>query len=271
MIRLVISNQKGGVAKTTTCIQLARFLADAGLRVLLIDTDPQGSLSDILPINPKYYLADMLITQVSFDLCVTPFSDRIHVLASDRSTSKLEGWLSGQPVREVILRNVLTASRRDARYDAVLIDTAPSISVLQQCALVYSQRTLIPVSMDTLSLQGAAAFIKTAELLGELKETDVRTVAFLPVMVDQRFQMTEITMDALKKFAARLGVPILHAIRTDQSVPKANRSRKFLADFDNKCRAFEDYSIAFRQLMEVLNVRLPDEREAGAAPDIEKG
>lgn len=264
MLRLVVSNQKGGVAKTTTALTFARFFADRGCRVLVIDTDPQGCVAMALGIRPKHHLADFLIGQHVFDICVSTVNERIDVVASNRDTVRAEGWLLTMPARETFFRQMFSAY--DKAYDVVLIDCSPSINMMQTCALVYAQQLIIPVSMDLLSMQGAVACVETAKLMsGIYLNTTVRTVAFLPVMVDRRFQMTQHTMATLQSYSEATGIPILPGIRTDQTVNRAHRARKFLADHDPACKAYQDYLAAAQALAEILDDQLPESAVRGAA------
>ncbi len=250
MIRLVMSNQRGGVAKTTTTHTLARYFADQGLRVLLIDTDPQGSLGAVLGLKPRHYLHQFVVHNYPFEECIVEAYPGIHILCSNRETALTEQILYGIVGREMVLENLL--SKVDREYDAVLIDVAPSISMLQNCALVYARQMLIPVAMDPLSLQGVGANAETCRLLNAAFHLDIRPVAILPVMVDRRLQMTSIVMESLVEIAARLRIPVLHGIRVDATVTKSSRARQFLVDYDPGSRAAEDYQIAGQELASLL-------------------
>ena len=127
--------------------------------------------------------------------------------------------------------------------------------LMQTCAMVYAQRVLIPVSMDTLSLQGAGACLETARMMNELFRVNVRPAGLLPVMVDRRFQHTAVMMKSLEDLSAKFTIPLLPAIRTDVTVAKCGRARQFLVDYDPKCKAMEDYEIAGTQLLELLDER----------------
>lgn len=255
MIRLVISNQRGGVAKTTTTIALARYLADLGRRVLIIDTDPQGSVAVILGIRAgERTLNNFIVKQFAFKECLVTAHPGIDILPSARDTVQTEAILMGQTARELAFQNVLPTI--DGDYDAVLIDVAPSISLLQTCAMLYAKQILIPVSMDPLSLQGAAASLETARTLSRLFKTEIRAVGMLPVNVDRRLQITETVLESLKEVSAAYTIPLLNQIRTDATVTKASRQRQFLQDYDPKCKALEDYNVAFAQLVEILKDQL---------------
>jgi chromosome partitioning protein len=250
MIRLVLSNQRGGVAKTTTTHTLARFFADQGLKILLIDTDPQGSLGAVLGLKPRHYLHQFVIQRYPLKECTLEVYPGIDILCSNRETAATEQALYGMVGREMVFENLF--STIDCEYDMVLIDVAPSISMLQNCALVYARQMLIPVTMDPLSLQGVGANVETARVLNEAFKLDVRAVAILPVMLDRRLQMTAIVMESLKELAEKLCTPVLHGIRVDATVTKASRARQFLRDYDPGCRAMEDYQIASEELSNLL-------------------
>ena len=154
-IKIVISNQRGGVAKTTTTLTLARYLADQGRKVLVLDTDPQGSITPVLGLKPTANLYDFLVKNFRFEECLTPAHPNIDVICSARNTLEAEHSILGQVFREFIFEKVFGPYQ--GRYDAILVDVAPSISLLQTCAMIFCRQVLIPVAMETLSLQGCSA------------------------------------------------------------------------------------------------------------------
>ena len=265
MIRLVISNQRGGVAKTTTAATIGRALADRGMKTLLIDTDSQGSMSAILGLKPQYHLYDFLIKQIKLEECLVPAGPNINVLCSDRKTTEAEDVITGQTLREITFEKLFGEYERG--YDAVLIDVAPSITLFQTCAMVYARQVLIPVGMETLSVQGASASIQAAESLNTFfkREPAIRAIGILPVMVDRRMQMTDAVMAALTDMGAKKDVAILPSIRIDQTVVRAARNRQFLQDFDTKSKALEDYNRAVDELLIVLGQQKDDVRNAQTA------
>ena len=250
MIRLLVSNQRGGVGKTTTVITLARHLVDEGRRVLLIDTDPQGSIETVLGIRASHHLAHFVAHRYALSECTVHVSDRFEVLCSNRETLQAEAALMGAQAREVVLQHLLERVEKD--YDAILIDSAPSISILQTCAMFYARNVLIPVDMDSLSVTGAGATITAVNQLNEFLKGDVRVIGFLPTQVDRRLQMTQAVLQSLDIFRDRYQIPVLPEIRVDSSVPKSLRARKNLADYDSACRAMQDYRAAFAQIVQLI-------------------
>ena len=253
MIRFVVSNQRGGVAKTTTAVTLARCFAERNLKVLLIDTDPQASVASIIGAKPQQSLYDFLIMHMVFEECLTPVHENIDLLASTRETNRAEEIIGTQMAREHAF--VQAFGKVDERYDVVIIDVAPSIGLFQACAMMYTKHVLVPVNMDMLSFQGASASVHSASSLNDLffnGRPVIRTVGTLPVMVNKRMQMTDAILNSLESLHERYGVPVLPTIRTDTSVTKAGRHRMFLQDFDPKSKALEDYNVLATTLLEKL-------------------
>jgi chromosome partitioning protein len=253
MIRLVIANQRGGVAKTTSTLSLAWNFAELGKRVLIVDTDPQASVSELIGIRPEKSLFHFLITQEALEVCATHTSHpKIDVLASNRETNKAEDLVSTQTAREFAFEHTLRGA--EDRYDVVLLDCAPSIGLFQACAMVYARHLLIPVAMETLSVQGAMAAIQSAVSLSHLLRLNpnINIVGIMPVMVDKRLQITGTVLNALPQLCQQASVPLLPGVRTDTTVAKAGRARKFIAEFDPRSKAIEDYQVITDHLLRVL-------------------
>jgi chromosome partitioning protein len=257
MIKLVFCNQKGGVSKTTSALCMARCMADKGMRVLLIDTDSQGSIATSLGIKFTNSLYHFLVSNYRLQDCVNKVHPNIDVLCSTRQTIEVEGILTPRPGRELIFQSMLLPV--EDQYDAILFDVAPSITLLQSCALMYAEQALIPLTMDPLSLQGAYAVLQTAWSLNSLFRASIKAVGILPVMVDKRLAMTDLIYQSIDTIAKEQALPILHGIRVDSAAQKANRSRKFLQDYDPKCKAVDDYRIATDELLSHLQAQINDE------------
>jgi chromosome partitioning protein len=250
---LVVSNQRGGVGKTTTAINYAGYLAELGKRVLLIDCDSQGSCGAYLGLKPEKYLADLIVNKTPLTNCVTRFADRFDVLCSNRETAQAESALLGQVAREMALKFLLRQA--DDLYDTAIIDVAPSITLLQNCALLFARNLVIPLDMDMLSVQGAHAALQSAAILNDLYGIDIQVLGFLPTQVNHRHQVTDVVTSALASLSKNTRVPVLPEIRTDQTVHKAARARQLLADFAPTSRAAEDYAQAFVVLTQALEAR----------------
>jgi chromosome partitioning protein len=250
MISLTVSNQRGGVGKTTTVLTLARCLADRGQRVLVVDTDSQGSVWITLGTEPIGWLHEFMNDGLALSQVATKVHEKIDVIASDRRTMRVEATLSSQTVREMVFYSLLQNAAQF--YDVVLFDVAPSISHLHSCAIAYSKNVLIPVAMDRLSLEGASSTLKSIEVLNHFLKLGCRAIGYLPTMVDRRTSASEVVLSTLEQYRDETGVPIIHPIRTDQAVNKALRNQQFLQDWDPKSKALEDYNTACDEIFTAL-------------------
>jgi chromosome partitioning protein len=247
---LVISNQRGGVGKTTTAINLSGYLVKRGKRVLLIDADSQGSIGTYFNLYPEKKLYHLIVSKEPLAQCAVPVVDGLDVICSDRDTHQAEAALLGQTAREMALKLLL--KQAEGKYDYVIIDVAPSITLLQTCAMMFAQNVLIPVDMDMLSLQGAQAAFETANMLHEYYGTAIDVIGLLPTQIDRRNKVTDVVSTALEVLSRKTGVPILPEIRTDQTVHKAARLRQFLFDYDPASKAATDYLRAFDVITKTL-------------------
>lgn len=251
MIKLMIGNQKGGVGKTTTAITISRCLADRGFRTLLIDSDPQGSIAVTLRLKPEAYFSDFILNQLRLPDCVVKIADRLDVLCGNRETTAMEQRIFTMYGREHVFQNAFRLYEES--YDAIVVDVAPSISLLQACSMVFCQNVLIPISMDTLSVSGAGATIFSAQTIGDSVRTPINTVALLPTIVNRRFGLTDVVMKMINQLSETYRIPVLNAIRTDQIIGRAARSHRMITDVDPKAKALEDYEAATAAILEILN------------------
>ncbi len=252
MIKVVLSNQRGGCGKTTTTLALARYLADKGKRVLIVDTDPQGSIQVTLGLKPTNFISHFIAQRYALKDCVVPAHSLIDVMCGNRDTVLAEASLMGAVGREQAFIHLFRPFESD--YDVILFDVAPSVTLLQTCAMVYCGQAVVPVDMDPLSFHGVVATHELAKILNDLVRASVQIAAVIPTQVNQRLQMTEVILKSLQGFAERTGIRILSSIRTDTSVAKATKQRQFLQDFDPTCKSVLDYTVAFDEIYPSLEV-----------------
>lgn len=264
MIRLTIGNQRGGVGKTTTAVTLARLWAENGVRTLLVDADPQGSIGSILRVKPELYLNDFLWNKRRLADCVVQPLPNLDVLCSNRDTLEAEQRAIGTIGRERIFE--LLFQPVEENYGAVVIDIGPSLSLMQICAMVYTTDFLIPISMDALSVTGATAFFNTAEQLQVQIRKQCRCIGLLPTIVDNRYQNTEMVMRMIQLISENYKVPVLPSIRTDAVVARAIRLRQFIAEVDPKAKCLEDYRNVSENILRMYGHRSEVTVHAGQEP-----
>ncbi|HLF00295.1 MAG TPA: ParA family protein [Gaiellaceae bacterium] len=182
---IVFANQKGGVAKTTTTLNLGVAIRETGKRVLVIDLDPQGNLTMSQGMNPD------AIERSMFDVLVhrVPISDVIHTVEVDIAVASIdlagaELALSALIGRERALEKALVEVRD--RYDYILIDTPPSLGLLTINAFVAADGVIVPVQCEYLSLRGLVQLENTLSMVRENLNTRVHVQGIVPTMYDGR-------------------------------------------------------------------------------------
>jgi chromosome partitioning protein len=243
VIRLVVTNQRGGVGKTTTAINYACYLAQRNYRTLLIDTDPQGSVGIMLGLLPDGFLSHCLLQERTLPQCVMSAQENLDVLCSNKQTVEAELRLSASASPQTALTS--TIGPFEDLYSAVVLDVSPSIGLLQTCAMVYARRVLLPVNMDLLSLNAANAVCDTVRVLNDWLSEPILVVGLMPCQVHKGLSITHLAEEGLQTVSAKFGVPVLPAVRTDQSVNRAFTVRQPLLAFDPTSRAAQDYVAVF--------------------------
>jgi chromosome partitioning protein len=186
---IAMANQKGGVGKTTTTINLGAALAEYGRRVLLVDFDPQGALSVGLGSNPhnlelSIYNAIMQSDITVEDVLVKTNVAGLHVLPANIDLSAAEIQLVTEVAREMALARLLRPVRND--YDFILIDCQPSLGLLAINALTCAHGVLIPLECEFFSLRGVALLLDTIDKVRERLNFDLELEGILATMYDSR-------------------------------------------------------------------------------------
>lgn len=182
---IVFANQKGGVAKTTTTLNLAVAFAESGYRVLCIDLDPQGNLTMSQGIDPdkvEKSLYDVLVNDMPISEIIVKREIDIAVASIDLAGAEIA--MSTKIGRERSLEKALKEVAAD--YDFVCIDTPPSLGLLTINALTAANKVIVPVQCEYLSMRGLVQLQNTLKMIQENLNPDVRIEGILPTMLDSR-------------------------------------------------------------------------------------
>lgn len=190
---LAIVNQKGGVGKTTTAVNMATALAAVGKKVLLIDFDPQGNASTGLGIDPaarKITSYHMLINGLSADQAtLETIIPRLHIVPSNIDLSAAEIELVSMEQREFLLKKSLEKS--NLTYDYVMIDCPPSLGLITLNALTAADSVMIPLQCEFYALEGLSHLLKTIKLIQGKLNPALTIHGVVLTMYDKRNKLTE--------------------------------------------------------------------------------
>jgi len=202
--RVVIANQKGGVGKTTTAVNLAAYLGNRGKKVLFIDLDPQANATSGLGLDKEKVdrsIYDAIIGQGTVEELIqqTPV-ENVDILPANLALVGAEIELVNAVKRESRLAEALSRSYRIQAYDYIVMDTPPSLGLLTINAMTAADSVLIPMQCEYYALEGLAQLYKTIQLVKQRANPHLRIEGLVFSMVDPRSNLTVQVMDEVKKF-----------------------------------------------------------------------
>ncbi len=199
---MAVANQKGGVGKTTTSVNLGACLAELGKKVLLIDIDPQGNTTSGVGINKadvKHCIYDVIINDVSTnDAILHTFVNNLDIIPATIQLAGAEIELVPTISREVRLRRAIATVR--AHYDYILIDCPPSLGLLTINALTGSDSVVIPIQCEYYALEGLSQLLSTIRLVQKHLNTSLEIEGVLLTMLDARTNLGIQVIEDVKKY-----------------------------------------------------------------------
>ncbi len=199
---IVIANQKGGVGKTTTSINLSAYLADSKKKTLLIDCDPQGNASSGLGIdkeNCEQNVYDVLVNdeKISENTVASQYKN-LSVVPSNVDLAGAEIELVSFKNREYLLKEKLEEVKEE--YDFILIDCPPSLGLLTLNAFAAADSVIIPIQCEYYALEGLGQLTKTVSTIKQSINKEIEIEGILLTMFDKRTNLSTVVYDEVKKF-----------------------------------------------------------------------
>ncbi|NOU03885.1 MAG: ParA family protein [Novosphingobium sp.] len=257
MIRVAIANQKGGVGKTTTAINIATAMAAAGWKTLLIDLDPQGNASTGIGIGAgqrERSSYDLMVDQVALADCIQP--TRIPGLDVIPATVDL----SGAEVELVSVDNrtdrLRTALAGDSHHDICFIDCPPSLGLLTLNALCAADTLLVPLQCEFFALEGLSQLLQTVERVQQRFNPDLGIVGVALTMFDRRNRLTDQVADDVRSCLGQLVFETV--IPRNVRLSEAPSHGLPALVYDHTCSGSRAYMALARELI----TRLPEKRKA---------
>ncbi len=245
MRKIACQNLKGGTGKTTTVVSLASCLARKGKKILVLDVDVQGNIKESFGIDHKLTMYDLLINDTFVEDCIVKTRDNLDCIISNKTLAACELQLGAMPRREEILKIRMKHIDQTARYDFVFLDCSPSLSLLNQNALLYADEIIIPISMDYLAMLGAMQIIDNLAMIKKYYEKQLIITGIIPTFYEKRTNMSQEVLAALQDTYKEKVFP---AIRVDTKIRQASSANQTIFEVDPLSRGAEDYN----QICEVL-------------------
>ena len=242
-----IANQKGGVGKTTTAINLGTALAAIGERVLIIDLDPQGNASTGLGIdnrNRDRSTYDVLINEATLrDAILTTSVPRLHIAPSTLDLAGLELEISSARDRAIRLRNALSRLNHEAPtgsdYTYVLVDCPPSLNLLTVNAMAASDAVLVPLQCEFFALEGLSQLLKTVDQVKEALNPQLSIHGIVLTMFDARNNLSNQVVADVREF---MGAKVYDTIiPRNVRISEAPSYGKPVLVYDLKCAGSDAY------------------------------
>lgn len=253
-----VVNQKGGVGKTTTSVNLGAALALAGQKVLLVDMDAQSNLTTHLGLgakedtenveqapHPEFTIYDVLKGTKRIEEIILRRSERLDVVPSSLLLSAADLELGGIVGRELILKRALSSVRN--QYDIVVIDCPPALGLLSLNALAACDKVIIPVQSEYLALHGVRQLLDTIDQVRNIYNPSLEVGGVLVCLHDSRKRLAKLVADTIRAYFGELVFDTV--IRSNVSLAEAPASGQNIFEYAPKSFGAEDYAALAQEVL----------------------
>ena len=281
MRSIAITNQKGGVGKTTSTVNLGAALAKAGQRVCLIDLDPQANLTMHLGLEPgkaKPSVYELLGGSVSLQECLRTVRPNMDMVSAEIDLAGAEVELVGVVGREILLRDALYPAKE--LFDVLLIDCPPSLGLLTINALSAVQEVFIALQPHFLALQGLGKLIETVNLVQRRINADLAITGVLLCLYDSRTALCdEVAKEVTRFFKSEHPLKSLWQgsrifetyIRRNIRLAEAPGHGQTIFEYSPTCHGAEDYEALANELLIWWGIRSPEEQPPAKVSQLAQG
>jgi len=277
---IALMNQKGGVGKTTTTVNLGAALAELGKRVCLVDLDPQAHLTINYGVEPSAdicSLYNMLVDGASFLEAVFKIDDNIALVPSSIDLAAAEVELVSVLGRETLLKKRLEAAQHD--FDFILLDCPPSLGLLTLNALAVADEVIIPMQPHFLALQGVAKLLETVQLVNKRINPKLKVSGIVLTMFDSQTKLSNEVVSELNSFILdALGKPLPWStarifkskIRRNIKLAESPSFGQHIIDYEPNSNGAADYRALAKEVAAMEELVVPPVVSVTVNPEIDQ-
>ncbi len=243
MRKICVINQKGGIGKTTTALNLAAGLSRFDRKVLLIDLDPQSNIELSISVDNSKTAYDFLFEDVLYTECINSIGKNLDIIKGDKDVVYTDQDILNEKSGEVRIKNRFNTIKG---YDYVIFDCGPSMSSINRCALLYSSEVIIPTSSDYLGFESLKKMIKTMKEFSDRHSHDIIISKIIPTLFDRR---NKICNTILKKIQNEFYQYASNPVNLNSKLKEAPMHKKSIFKYAPSSAGAKDYLMLVKDVL----------------------